>query len=106
MDKLLQAITLAKRAGKLIMGFDVVKSSLQKGEAFLLITASDISEKTDKEARFLSEQFECPRIAVPYTLDALWYAVGKRVGVMSVTDEGLANKIASLADAQDQPTQE
>lgn len=105
MDKLIQMITLAKRAQKLILGFDVVKASLQKGEAVLLLSASDISEKTNKEVRFLSEQFECPRISIPYTLDALWYSLGKRVGVISVIDEGFAKKITELSDLMDQEKQ-
>lgn len=89
---------MAKRAGKLVMGFDVVKTSLQKDEAFLLLLAFDVSEKTKKETEYLSKTFSCPLIILPesYTLDALWYAIGKRVGVMSVTDEGFANKISTI----------
>lgn len=78
------------------MGYDVVKASLIKGEAVLLLAASDLSQKTQKEVNFLSGQFDCPLVTLPNTLDELWYILGKRVGVISVIDEGLAEKIERL----------
>lgn len=53
MNKVIQDITLCKRAGKLVIGFDVVKESLIQKTAAILIMANDISPKTQKEVRFL-----------------------------------------------------
>ena len=92
-SKVLQDISLIKRAGKLILGFDVVKASLQDGSAFLLVTANDLSPKTNKEIAFLKDKFNIPHITINHTLDELWYVIGKRVGVMSVTDKGLSEKL-------------
>lgn len=93
MEKVLQDLSLAKRAGKLVLGFDVVKASLEKSTAFLLISAVDLSEKTNKEVAFLQKKFNINHITINHTLDELWYILGKRVGVMSVTDKGLSEKI-------------
>ncbi|MEG0692506.1 MAG: ribosomal L7Ae/L30e/S12e/Gadd45 family protein [Oscillospiraceae bacterium] len=92
-SKVLQDISLMKRAGKLVLGFDVVKASLQDNTAVLLVTASDLSPKTNKEVAFLKDKYNIPHITIRHTLDELWYVLGKRVGVMSVTDKGLSEKI-------------
>lgn len=92
-QKITQDITLAKRAGKLIMGFDVVKESLQNKTGKLLVISEDISPKTRKEVLFLANKYETDIVFVELTLDELWYLVGKKVGVMSINDDGFANKI-------------
>lgn len=92
-QKITQDITLAKRAGKLIMGFDVVKDALQTKTCKLLVISEDISEKTRKEVLFLANKYEMDIVFIELTLDELWYLVGKRVGVMCLNDDGFANKI-------------
>lgn len=93
MDKIIQTISLCKRAGKLVLGFDVVKKSMQDGSAELVLVASDLSEKTLKEVKYLTSQFEIPVVTIKQTLDELWYILGKRAGVMSITDYKLSQKI-------------
>lgn len=92
-EKITQDITLAKRAGKLIMGFDVVKDTLQNKTCKLLVISEDVSEKTRKEVLFLANKYEMDIVFIDLTLDELWYLVGKRVGVMCLADDGFANKI-------------
>lgn len=100
MDKLIQDITLCKRAGKLVMGFDLVKDAMQKGNAIIVLTACDLSEKTLKEITYLTSQLEVEMLPLPYTLDDLWYAVGKRAGVLCIIDEGLSEKLLKDYAAQ------
>lgn len=95
MNKVVQDISLCKRAGKLIMGFDLVKESLIDNNAKLLIVANDISQKTLKEVNFLAEKYNVKLININMSLDELWYILGKRVGVLSVIDEALSKKIQS-----------
>ncbi len=92
MDELKErnSITLCKRAGKLIVGFDLCKAAMQTGEAKLIILASDVSEKTRKEALFLAQQCGCEAAGTALTMDELWYCIGKRSGVLAVSDAGLA----------------
>lgn len=97
MNKLLQDLTLCKRAGKLAMGFDAVKETAQNGTASLLVVSRGASKNTQKELKFLAEQYAVPLIEIDETLNDLWYALGKRVGVMSVLDKALGGKVTDDA---------
>ena len=47
-DRLLSLLGIARRAGKLTMGFDPVAEDVAKHKAKLVLTASDLSERTLK----------------------------------------------------------
>lgn len=98
MDKVIQTLSMCKRAGKLQLGFDVAKKAMQDGSAELIVVSSDLSPKTLKEVVYLTGQFELPMVTINQTLDELWYIIGKRAGVIAVTDYSLAKKI--IANSQ------
>ena len=70
-NRILSTISLCKRAGKLLLGFDVVGEAILSGEA------------------------------IPSTMDEIWQFVNKRAGVLAVSDQGLAGKLCGLIDHQD-----
>ena len=89
MNKLLFALSLAKKSGKLVVGFDAVKSAVIRGNAHIVLLATDLSEKTIKRVQYFCEditdvyntgltQFEISQVAQRLT------------GVLAVTDENLA----------------
>lgn len=89
MNKLLFALSLAKKSGKLVVGFDAVKSAVIHGNAHIVLLAQDLSEKTIKRVNYFCEditdvhntgltQFEISQVA------------GRLTGVLAVTDENLA----------------
>ena len=89
MNKLLFALSLAKKSGKLVVGFDAVKSAVIHGNAHIVLLATDLSEKTIKRVQYFCEditdvyntgltQFEISQVAQRLT------------GVLAVTDEYLA----------------
>lgn len=88
MDSRFSTLTLAQRAGKLVFGFEPAKKAVFDGTLVLLITASDISEKTKKEVLFLADRYELPHIILDAKIDELWYMLGRRAGVIGLTDEG------------------
>lgn len=100
MNELLSTISLCKRAGKLTLGFDVVKQSIIDKKAFLVMLTSDISAKTQKEVTFICEKNAVQLLNLPVTLDDINKSVSKRAGVLSVTDQGLANKLITVANRQ------
>ena len=55
--KLINIITICRRAGKLEMGFDASVQSAEKHKARLIFTAADVSPKTAKEAEFAAEKY-------------------------------------------------
>ncbi len=89
MNKLLFALSLAKKSGKLVVGFDAVKSAVIHGNAYIVLLAEDLSEKTVKRVNYFCEdltevhntgltQFEISQVA------------GRLTGVLAVADENLA----------------
>jgi ribosomal protein L7Ae-like RNA K-turn-binding protein len=83
---------IARKAGKLMLGFDMVSEALKTGKA-------DASERTKKEVLFLMKRTE---ISVPcytlteYTKEALGHSLGKMTAVLAVCDEGFSGQIAKL----------
>lgn len=100
-NRVLSIITLSKKAGKLILGFDVTKKELFKGSVDCVFVCSDLSEKTLKEINYVCEDIGAEIKTLPLTLDEIWYEVGKRAGIMCITEDGLAHKLESLLDMAD-----
>ncbi len=98
MEKLAAALSLSKKAGKLVLGFDVVKEAVQNKKAALVLLSEDISPKTRKEVAFLCGKYSVCLAELPFKLDEIWYLIGKRAGVIAVTDKGLSEKIILAAD--------
>ncbi|MDF2567257.1 MAG: hypothetical protein K0R90_713 [Oscillospiraceae bacterium] len=96
MNKLLSMAGICKKAGKLIIGFDLVKESVALKKAKIIFIASDISPKTKKEVDFLLVNTNIPLYQVNITLDEFAYGIGKRAGIFCVEDNGLAQKISAL----------
>lgn len=93
MDKLLGALSLCRKAGKLVMGFDPVAESAAKGRAQLVLLAADLAEGSRKKAlRFCDAAGLEPR-ALPLTQQQLLAVTPKRTGVFAVIDKGLAQLV-------------
>lgn len=94
--KLLGMLGMCKRAGKLTAGFDTVTEGVRMGTIRCVFYASDVSEKTVKELRYVCEQEGAEVIALPVTMDEIGKAAAKRSGVLAVTDAGLRRKISGM----------
>lgn len=99
MEKLISVLTLSKKAKKLIMGFDVVKEAVLNQTARLVLLSDDVSPKTKKEAEFLCGKQQLALAVIPLKMDEIWYLLGKKSGVLAITDTGFAEKILSLLRA-------
>lgn len=89
---------LCRRANKMTVGHDAVVTSIKSGNSKLCIICSDASGRLKKE---ISE--ECgfngrsiKFVDAPFTMSELSFAIGKKVGVISVDEEGFANKLYSM----------
>lgn len=98
--KTLNLLTICRRAGKVILGFDSVKDSVFSGKAFCVCTVSDLSPKTVKEAAFLSDKEGVPLLKLDLTIEDIWGALGKKSGVISICDAGFANRLAQILDEE------
>lgn len=91
--KLLSLFSLSKRAGKLLLGFDTVKEAVGLGKAHAVFLAEDLSEKTKREVLWFCEKAGAQAIPVPFPMEMVQAEVGKRSGILAVTEDGLEKKI-------------
>ena len=97
MDKLLQDIGLCRRAGALCMGTDSVKDALKYKRAAVVIISAQLSEKSQKEMRFLSEKYQAKLCLIPHSFEEIGTITRKPVGILGITDVSLGEKF--LRDA-------
>lgn len=95
--KLLSFLGIARKAGKLCLGQDVAAESIRSGNAALLVLSNDISGKSGAKIRRFAEEFAIPILQIPAGMDQLEQMLGKRAGILAVTDAGFAKRILELA---------
>ncbi len=100
-NKLLSLLGLARRAGKLSLGHDPAVESMHTGKAFLVLTAADLSPRTQKSICFTAQDTKTTLLTMAHTMDEIGAALGKRTGVIAVNDAGFANKLYALCSPTD-----
>ncbi len=91
-DPVLSRLGLVRKAKKIAVGFAASKDALQRGTAKLIIVASDISAKSEKEIRFFAKD----KVTVgrtKYSTDEISAAIGVRGGIIAILDQGFADAI-------------
>ena len=88
-DGVIHAISLTRKAGRLVLGFDPVKDNILNGNACLVLTAGDLSPRTLGRVRQLCGD-EVELIPLPCTQAELADVTRKPVGVLAVLDPNLA----------------
>ena len=92
-NAVLMALSMAKRAGKRVAGFDAVMKSAAAGEAKAIIVSNALSLKTLKEAEFKSAQYQKPLLRAEFSLEQAEQMLGKRSGIYAVNDEHLVRLV-------------
>lgn len=87
-------LTICRRAGKLILGMDEVKSACRSGKACGVIAASDFSEKSFNEIAFVCKEEAVPLYRCEMTKEDIALALGKVFGIMAVADNGFMKAAA------------
>ena len=98
MNNKMGLLTMCRKAGKLKLGMDMTKTSCNSGEAVAVFVATDFSPKSLKEVKFVCHSAEIPIFSLGVTMDDMWYGIGKRVGVITITDSGFAKSCAKGLD--------
>ena len=91
MDRTLQLLGIAKKAGLLAVGGDDVSAATRNGKAWLVISAGDASEGTIRRARINAETGNAFHTVSPYTK----FEIGTMTrrgspGTVAILDAGLA----------------
>lgn len=96
-SKSLSMLGLARRAGKLSMGHDMVKQSVTKNKAKLIILCRDASPRLINEFQSLAENRKGIKVLVSgITMAEVHFTIGYKAAVMAVEDENFTKRIIEL----------
>lgn len=102
MNKLLNLLGLAKKAGKLEVGEEPTGAAARAKDARILLIASDAADNSFRRLRHFAEAGACLYAALPCTKDELGRAVGRTsCAMVAVTDIGFAEAIAKKLAEED-----
>lgn len=90
---MLSTICLCRRADKLVIGFDAVLGEIGTPRFGGVVLAADVSAKTEKEVRFHAQRHGKEVLKAAFSMDEAEDAIGKRVGVFLINDEGLFGSV-------------
>ncbi|MGN0677005.1 MAG: L7Ae/L30e/S12e/Gadd45 family ribosomal protein [Ruminococcus sp.] len=97
-QKMINLLTICRRAGRLTIGFDAVSDAVKNKKAFCVMTASDISANTLKEISFVCSKYNVKIIPARLTKEELEFYLGKTTAVIAVCDRGFADSFTALAE--------
>ena len=97
MDRSLALLGMAKKAGLLAVGGEAASTAARRGEAVLIITASDASEGSVRRAKANAESNGVEYKAVPFTMFELGNTAGRgSPGTIAFLDRGLADGFTKI----------
>ena len=101
MDKALNYLALARKAGLAELGEEPVGVAAKAGHARLVLVASDASDHTWRRAKSYVADSRQQLLRLPYTKDEMGFAIGRTsLAIAAITDAGMA---ASLVAALEKP---
>lgn len=94
---------LARRAGRLAMGHDMVCEAVRKRKAKLLVFTADSSARLKDEIGGLTDRYcpSLPCITIVETMDEIHCALGYRAGVIAVNDINFSTRIMELTEQEE-----
>ena len=91
MDKTLNYLALARKAGKAELGEEPVGAAARALHAHLIVVASDASDHTWRRAKSFAAGTNQQCIRLPHSKDELGFAIGRQtLAIAAVTDAGMA----------------
>lgn len=89
-------IGLGRKAGKLLVGTDIVCDGVRDGKVLLILMASDASPNSSKRISNCAKYYETELEVIDVTTDELGRAVGKSsAACVGVTDENIVRLVRS-----------
>ena len=113
MDKALNYLALARKAGLAELGEEPVGGAARSGKAYVIVVASDASDHTWRRAKAYAAGTQQQCIRLPYNKDEMGFAIGREsLAIAAITDcpmalalvqslpqpEKYANELAVLTD--------
>ncbi len=91
MDKALNFLSLARKAGTAELGEEPAGAAARAGKAYALLVASDCGDHTWRRAKAFAAGTDQQAIRLPYTKDELGLATGRAsLAIAAITDVAMA----------------
>lgn len=101
MDKALNYLALARKAGFAELGEEPVGAVAREGRARLVLVASDASDHTWRRAKSFVAGTRQQLIRLKSTKDEMGFAIGRTsLAIAAITDVGLALSLVKTLDAE------
>lgn len=100
-EKFLNLLTICRKAGKLVLGFDPAKEEIQSHRAAGVFVTADASPRTKKEVHFFCDREKIPMAETELSMEDIQNAVGRKAGVLAVCDKGFAKRLMELSENSD-----
>lgn len=102
MNKALNYLALARKAGFAELGEEPVGAAAREGHARLVIVASDASDHTWRRAKSFVAGTRQQLLRLPCTKDEMGFAIGRTsLAIAAVTDAGLAASLVKALGASE-----
>ncbi len=96
MDKALNYLSLARKAGLAELGEEPVGGAARAGKAYLILVASDAGDHTWRRAKAFAAGTDQQAVKLPYTKDEMGMATGRTaLAVAAITDVSMALALAA-----------
>ena len=101
MDKALNYLALARKAGFAELGEEPVGVAAREGHARLIVVASDASDHTWRRAKSYVAGTRQQLVRLTSTKDEMGFSIGRTsLAIAAITDAGLALSLAKTLDAE------
>ncbi len=95
MDKALNYLSLARKAGLAELGEEPVGGAARAGKAYLILVAGDAGDHTWRRAKAFAAGTEQQTVKLPYTKDEMGMATGRTaLAIAAITDVSMALALA------------
>lgn len=100
-NKILGLIGLSARARKIAFGADSVEMEIKKRKVYLIVIATDSSERTKNKFQKLSEEYNVP-IIMAETIESLSKSIGKNnKAIIGIEDINISKEIQKINNGGD-----
>lgn len=100
MDRALNFISLAQKAGKVQAGEYLTLKALKEGTAHLVIIAKDTSDKARARLLRAGEGFGCDAVVFASKADLGHFTGNREKSVICLTDEGFSNSLKKMLKSE------
>ena len=91
MDKTMNYLSLARKAGKAELGEEPVGAAARSGKAYLILAAGNCSDHTWRRAKSYAAGTQQQCVRLPHTKDEMGMAIGRQeLSLAAITDASLA----------------